>query len=421
MYTLHVLIDGNAAGVLTQDGSGRLSFSYADGYNGVPLSLSMPARNEAYGDKQTRPYLFGLLPDAADVRQNIAREFGVSPRNPFALLQHIGLDCPGAVQICDEAGLAMVADGEEGLVEIDEHGIAARLRELSARNATWVADAEHWSLGGQQAKFALRNEGGRWFSCEGPAATTHILKPGIQSLEQQALNEFLCLRTAARCGIGAAKCTYRTFEDQPAIVVERYDRIRVNGEVRRVHQEDFCQMLGCLPEHKYTEEGGPSAADVIGMLKRTGGDARANIRAFLEMLLFNYLIGAPDAHAKNYSVLLGRSRAVLAPLYDVASILPYRDEVAGLRLAMGVAGENRTARLSRGRIARFVESNDLDSYGLSAGGVADMLQELAAKIPPAMREVAAEHADVSGMEELTGRMLPKVEQLCALSVERLGD
>ena len=380
----------------------------------------MPIGNEAYGDKQMRPYLFGLLPDAEDVRRNLAAEFGVSPRNPFALLQYIGLDCPGAVQICDDDGLAMVVNREEKLVEIDEHGIAERLREVRGGDSRWVADAEHWSLGGRQSKFALRNEGGRWFCCEGCAPTTHILKPGIQGLDWQALNEFLCLRTAALCGIRAARCEYRVFEDQPAIVVQRYDRVRLDGMVRRVHQEDFCQMLGCLPEHKYAEEGGPSAPDVICMLKRTGGDASANIRAFIEMLLFNYLTAAPDAHAKNYSVLLGRDRAVLAPLYDVASVLPYRDGVTGLRLAMGVAGENRTACLSRRRIARFAESNNLGSYGLDSAEMAGMLERLAAKIPQAMRHVASEHAGVFGMEELAGRMVAKAEQLCKLSMERLN-
>ena len=419
MKQMHVLLEGNMAGTLTQDASGQLSFSYTKGYSGVPLSLSMSHRNEPYGDKQMRPYLFGLLPDSEDVRKALAVEFEVSARNPFALLRHIGLDCPGAVQICDDEGLSMIKNREEHLVPIDEHQIAERLRSCTKTDSKWVMDAEHWSLGGQQSKLALRKEGGSWYRCEGSAATTHILKPGIQGLEQQALNEFLCLGVAGFCGVNAAKCEYRIFEDQPAIIVTRYDRIRLNGNVLRIHQEDFCQMLGCLPEHKYSEEGGPSAADVIRMLKRTGEEAPDNIRRFVEMLLFNYLLAAPDAHAKNYSVLLGKTQAVLAPLYDAASILPYRSEVTGLHLAMGIAGENRTGHLSRNRIARFVSQNELEPYGLTTDTVADMLMELAEKIPPAMRLFAEQHSDIPGMDSLASGMLPKVESLCELSARRV--
>lgn len=419
MKQMYVLLEGNVAGTLAQDDSGQLSFNYAKDYNGVPLSLSMPIRNEAYGDKQMRPYLFGLLPDSEDVRKALAAEFEVSARNPFALLQHIGLDCPGAVQVCDDEGLSMIENREEQLVPIDEQQIAERLRSCTKTDSKWVMDAEHWSLGGQQSKFALRKEGENWYRCEGSAATTHILKPGIQGLDQQALNEFLCLGVAGLCGINAARCEYRVFEDQPAIIVTRYDRIRLNGNVLRIHQEDFCQMLGCLPDHKYSEEGGPSAADVIRMLKRTGEEAPDSIRHFVEMLLFNYLLAAPDAHAKNYSVLLGKTQAVLAPLYDVASILPYRNDVAGLRLAMGVAGENRTGHLSRNRIARFVNQNELESYGLTTDTVASMLTELAEKIPAAMGSFVQLHSDIPGMDSLAGGMLPKVESLCELSAHRV--
>jgi serine/threonine-protein kinase HipA len=50
-----------------------------------------------------------------------------------------------------------------------------------------------------------------------------------------------------------------------------------------------------------------------------------------------------DAHAKNYSLLLGQNGAVrLAPLYDLASILPYPTvDVSKVKLAMRIGGEYR--------------------------------------------------------------------------------
>ena len=83
---LNVLICGRPAGILAQDERGLMSFSYHDGYEGIPLSLSMPVSNRVYGQAVVRPYLFGLLPDSERQRRAIAEEFEVRPNNPVALV-----------------------------------------------------------------------------------------------------------------------------------------------------------------------------------------------------------------------------------------------------------------------------------------------------------------------------------------------
>ena len=104
--TLIVLIAGKTAGRVTCGDNGKLSFSYDDCYAGAPLSLSMPVSNRVFSDRAIRPYLWGLLPDDKAVRSSIARQFGVRSSNPLDLLSCIGLDCPGAVQLCREEDLA---------------------------------------------------------------------------------------------------------------------------------------------------------------------------------------------------------------------------------------------------------------------------------------------------------------------------
>ena len=47
------------------------------------------------------------------------------------------------------------------------------------------------------------------------------------------------------------------------------------------------------------------------------------VRRFADALAWNWIIGGTDAHAKNYSLLLSGSDVRLAPLYDIASALPY--------------------------------------------------------------------------------------------------
>lgn len=418
---LSVFIAGKRAGSVAQAQGGALSFAYDAEYAGVPLSLSMPLSNRVFGDKVVRPYLMGLLPDSPDVRRSLGRELGVSGENPFALLQHVGLDCPGAVQVCEESREEDILSGGGNLLPLSNDDIASRLAAARANSGErWEVERERWSLGGQQAKFALRLERGAWYSCGGRAATTHILKPGIPGLRSGALNELICLRLAQRCGIPAAHAEYCLFGEEPAIVVERYDRVRDQaGTVVRLHQEDLCQALGVLPQNKYAQDGGPSAGDVCSLLKKTGKPACENLRGFMKMLLFNYLIAAPDAHAKNYSLLIDRNAAYLVPLYDVASMLPYTSRPEGIKLAMGVAGENRVAMLSSRRLAAFADSNDLGEYGLGGDALADILARLAGLIPRMLDSVIDDLAGTPGIDELSERLVPGIHNLCERSIERL--
>lgn len=423
-----VLIAGKHAGVLSQDESGALSFAYLRNYRGVPLSSAMPLSTHTYRDKVVLPYVWGLLPEDPSTREQVAGSAGISPNNPFALLGVIGLDCPGAVQFCaPDAG----AWREERLVPINDREIARRLKTGRKEGSGWIAKSEHWSLGGQQEKFALRKRQGKWFSCEGAAATTHIFKSGVKGLSHQALNEYVCMRLAAECGIDSARVEYLEFEDageiEPAIVIERYDREVEGDSVLRLHQEDLCQAIGCLPENKYSMFGGPSCADCISLLKSTGAEASQNIARFLQMLFFNYLIAATDAHAKNYSLMLKPDGAHrLAPMYDVASIAPYVD--AGdwryklPKLAMSIGGENRAGHVSAGNIGRMVELCGLADMGITTEGCVHLMALYADLIPGKLEVVFDNLAQTSSAEsaaELRAHMLKPITDLCKRSKAQL--
>ncbi len=328
---LTVLINGVTCGSLHEDRHGALSFEYAPGYAGSPLSLSMPVGLARYDDRTVRPYLMGLLPDEDSIRASIGASFGISGNNPFRLLQRMGLDCPGAVQVCSDMEVSPHMLAEEALLPLSEHEVAMRLAEIREdAAAAWTGASAfegHWSLGGCQAKLALRYEGGQWCECQGAAATTHILKPGVSGLKHQALVEYLSMKTAAAVGLPVARVSYRFFESEPAIIVERYDRRRdENASVMRVHQEDFCQALGVMPSAKYAEQGGPTTPRVLELLCSTGGNARENAYRFILYLFFNYLIGATDAHAKNHSLLL-------LAVWSIASVLITRTHVRFARFA----------------------------------------------------------------------------------------
>src|SRR5699024_610578 len=128
-YGRHALAD------LHQTGGGAHRLQYREVGQGAGISLAMPPSEQPYTRRHVDPFLEGLLPDREETREALGRQFGVSGRNPFALLEHIGLDCAGAVQFCypDQVPDVLAQAGE--LIPLEEQEIGARLRELRANDA----------------------------------------------------------------------------------------------------------------------------------------------------------------------------------------------------------------------------------------------------------------------------------------------
>jgi serine/threonine-protein kinase HipA len=346
--SLAVIADDVVAGLLTRLPGGRLQFSYHEEYAAspaaTPLSLSMPLTQAIHPDSVITPWLWGLLPDDASVLTRWAHHFQLSRAVPFALLgTPIGLDCPGAVRFTQPHRTGEVMRGEGRVIWLAEDDVARVLRELGRDSTSWLGDSfsGQFSLAGAQAKTALLYQDGQWGVPLGSTPTTHILKPAIAGLVGHNLNEHLCLDAARRCGLPAVRSRIARFGDQSAIVVERYDRYPVGSGFGRIHQEDLCQALAVPPTRKYQNEGGPSPSDIAELFRRVMPTRAAEqaVRGFADALIWNWLIAGTDAHAKNYSLLLSQGEARLAPLYDIASALPYGDHEKKLRLAMKVGGD----------------------------------------------------------------------------------
>ena len=423
VITLRAIICGIEAGTLWQDNQGLAHFRYDDAYHGVPLSLALPVSKRTYHLNVLRPFLFGLLPDDERQRIAIADEFDIRPNNAVAMLAHIGLDCQGGVQFCPLDRVAHTLTREGSHRPLDDHEIALRLKAIrDDEDATWMGGGESWSLGGNQGKFALAWHQGRWCSTQGATPTTHIFKNGVAGFRLQALNEYICMRTADRARIPVAHVEYRLFEDEPTLIVRRYDRAADSkGRIERLHQEDFCQALGKMPDEKHTQFGGPTARDMLGVLRGTR-HPYLNMAFFTEMLFFNYLIGGTDAHAKNYSLLLGKGNdAAIAPLYDAASGLAYNRLRRRGRLAMSIGGENRFGRVGRGALARYAAMTRVGDLGLSDETCLKIMAELAESVPTCMEGAfdEAEAAKIKGAAELREHLLPYVAENCRRTLDLL--
>ena len=389
--SLIAILDGEAMGRVERR-DGKLRFLYDEEWRqrrgAVPLSLSMPMARAEHPHEPVESFLWGLLPDNDTVLTRWARRFSVTPRNVFALVAEVGEDCAGAVQFVRPDRVAALADEDPDIQWVTHSEIAQRLRTLREDLSAWrmVNDLGRFSLAGAQPKTALQRRGERWGVPSGREPTTHILKPPIPDFDGHVENEHVCLALARSLGLPAARSYVGHFEDEVAIVVERYDRIITDAGIRRVHQEDLCQALGTHPALKYQSDGGPGPAEVVGILREHSSRAADDIDTFVDALALSWMIGGTDAHAKNYSLLLGGSRVRLAPVYDLASVLPYKDvDTRRMRLAMKVGGKYRIEDI----VGRHWRKLAVD-VGLREDHVMARVRHLAERLPEAVERVIAQ-------------------------------
>jgi serine/threonine-protein kinase HipA len=405
---LTVVLDGVVGGVLRRLSGGRLRFDYDPAYQErpapTPLSLSMPAQVASHSDRVVAPWLWGLLPDNAAVLRRWARELGASANSAFSLLATpIGEDCAGAVRFVSPEDVDAATDRPGDIVWLDEEEVAQRLRELRQDSTAWLGESftGQFSLAGAQAKTALIFEDGRWGVPSGATPTTHILKPGVSGFDDHDLNEHLCLDAARHAGLPAARTAISRFAGESAVVVTRYDRLPgAGGQILRVHQEDLCQALGVPPERKYQSDGGPTPAQIARLLRDAMAPSAAeeSVRRFADALIWNWLIAGTDAHAKNYSLLLSGEQVRLAPLYDVASALPYATAERKLRLAMKT-GKSYDV-YSRGN--PWIST--ADDLGIDGGALTERAAELAGIAPEAFAEAAGDPAVAALGSDLPKRL-----------------
>ena len=421
--SLLVVLDDMVAGTLTRLKGGRLRFEYQDDYRSrevaTPLSLSMPRLVREHSDAAIRPWLWGLLPDNPKVLDQWARQFHASASSPFSMLATpVGHDCPGAVRFSDPDRVDELLTRPGRVTWLTEGDVAARLRDLKRDSTTWLGRTftGQFSLAGAQAKTALIFQNGRWGVPSGATPTSHILKPAVAGLDDHDLNEHLCMDAGRRAGLLVARTRVAHFGDESAIIVERYDRIARNGRIRRIHQEDLCQALGVPPSAKYQSEGGPGPKEIVSLFRQamTPSAADEAVSRFVDALAWNWLVVGTDAHAKNYSVLLVGDQIRLAPLYDIASALPYDVHERKLRFAMKVGGDYRLSP------HRNPWPKAADELGMDPEALVDRVRALADRAPDDFADAAKASDIVALKRKLPQRLIDRIAKRVAACQRILG-
>ncbi|NRP75124.1 Serine/threonine-protein kinase HipA [Ensifer psoraleae] len=338
---LNVWWDGRIVGQFTQDRHGDIGFAYAqawlDDETALPLSASLPKRLERFSRRECRPFFGGLLPEESQ-RLVAAQALGVSPANDFALLDRLGGDVAGALQLLPEDQEPVKAGpiADQQPTPLDDVGIVRVLDALPMRPLLAGEEGLRLSLAGAQSKVPVVLIDGQIALPLPGQATTHILKPPIARFKGTTENEAFVMKLAAAIGLDVAPVEPRSAEGRSFLLVERYDRARDDsGVVRRIHQEDFCQALGVPPETKYAGEGGPTFRDCFELLRRVSARPATDVLKLLDAAIFNLIVGNADAHGKNFSILYDSHGSRMAPLYDLLSTVAYPDLSPKMAMRIG--------------------------------------------------------------------------------------
>jgi serine/threonine-protein kinase HipA len=354
---LHVLLNNRLVGQLNKAASGAIDFQYDPSWlsweHALPISLSLPLREDAFRGKPVIAVFENLLPDAEMLRRRVAEKVDADGTDAYSLLAAIGRDCVGALQFikADEDSPATDVSEISGK-RVNDRAIEKLLQGL-AQSPLGVSRDDDFliSIAGAQEKTALLRHKGQWLKPHGSTPTTHIFKkqigqlPNGLDLSNSVENEFYCLKLAAAFGLPVAQANMQTFGETKALVIERFDRrLTKDKRLLRLPQEDCCQALSVPPTRKYQSDGGPGMIQILDLLKGSDNPAKDQKTVLKAQMLF-WLIGATDGHAKNFSIFLGPGGSYhLTPLYDVLTAEPsfYARQIQRkqMKLAMSVGNSN---------------------------------------------------------------------------------
>lgn len=415
-HELEVWLFANNVGVLSL-AEGRLRFCYHASWlaslDPVALSCSLPLQAETFDDIRARPFFAGLLPEG-HLRRLIAQQFQVSGQNDFALLNAIGGECAGAITFLPKGAFPRMSHWGD-VQWLDDQQLATILDVLPRRPMLAGQDGLRLSLAGAQDKLPVVFDGKRIGLPQDGYPSTHILKPLINSVEDSVINEGFCLALAHAMKLPVAEARVHQTGDRRFLLVTRYDRHPdVQGNPVRLHQEDFCQALGVVPEMKYQNEGGPDLKACFDLLRRVTRPSAPQVLRLLDYVVFNALIGNHDAHAKNFSLLYpgpsSKAAPTLAPLYDVLSTAIYSNLTP--KMAMKLGGKYNFSEVQSRQWEQFAEA-----AGLARTQTRKRILGMAHVLPTVGRALQATPAFAGS--PLIERIVTLIEQRSALTARRL--
>ncbi|WP_329742966.1 type II toxin-antitoxin system HipA family toxin [Dyella sp. A6] len=398
----------------TRSGADQLTYDadWMAAPEGRPLSLSLPftvagTRGKAapLPSATVAAYFDNLLPDNDRILRRLRDRYDAASTASFDLLAAVGRDCAGALQLVP-AGTEPKDVYRIDAVPLTKAEVAQVLRDTTLAGPLGQREREAFrlSIAGAQEKTALLWHGGQWCIPRQSTPSTHLFKLPLglvgnmrADMRDSVEIEWLSMEIARAFGFDVARTAIGRFEDQKALIVQRFDRTLAGDGSWWIRnpQEDFCQALGVPPGRKYETDGGPGIRQIMEVL-RGSEDALADRETFFKSQLLFWLMAATDGHAKNFSLfLLPGGRYRMTPLYDVLSAYPImgrgtnRLNPREARLAMAVTGKNRHYHLQEIHRWHWVEMGS----ALGLPEVPALIDAVLGKMPAVLDGVASRLPD----------------------------
>lgn len=292
-----------------------------------PLAPQFALKTGAFTSHLVRSFFENLLPEGTAL-DDVVAALALRDASTLELLGRLGQELPGVLSLLPH-------DAQPGFVQqyrpLPFERLSQRLR--SRLPLLLSNDQATMSLAGAQEKMGLLWDARKGVLSEsvGLSPSTHILKPDTRQVRYQpsAINEYACMQLARALKLPVPD-VWLLRVPEAAYVVRRYDRLNVAGNIVGLHQIDGCQLLGHGSGWKYQRQGGlVSIAKLVAALRALPVRG-ADLLQLQRWVMFNYLIGNADAHAKNISVLVDDKGYRLAPMYDLLCVKAYGDDQLAL-------------------------------------------------------------------------------------------
>lgn len=405
MARLHLYLNQLLVGELIKRADGAHQLTYASSWlsepKSRPLSLSLPLQKGRITSEHVYNYFDNLLPDSQRIRERIVKRFNALSSRPFDLLAEVGRDSVGALTLLVEPYplTSLQLDYE---ILTDKRLRSVLLAYQSDLPLGMLEDEEfRISIAGAQEKTALLKVDGHWCVPKGMTATTHIIKLPIGQIQgpdftldlsDSVENEWLCIELARELGFAVPQVEIIRVDEVKALAVERFDRRWAKSQdgILRLPQEDMCQAHGLPPAIKYEADGGPGIEQIMNLLMGSRL-ALADRDAFMRFQVFQWIIGATDGHAKNFSIHLEPGGVYrLTPFYDIVSAYPvlggqglhFRD----LSLAMGLtASKGKKRKLEQIFPRHFIAT--AKTVGFDTQRMQSIMEEFFVTLPHAIKRL----------------------------------
>lgn len=411
MRQLNVFADNVLVGHLSEGDRFSMIFTYAPDWItnefATPLSPDIPLSDQEFRGEKVMSFFENLLPEG-DVLDFISKAAQLSSSNVFGLLERFGGDTAGAFSLLP---VGILPADEPHYLPVTPQAIKQWFNKSRGIPLDIQGEQARTSLSGAQDKMTVFiDSNGDMLLPLGAAPSSHIIKPSVihrHDVPNTAINEAMVMMIAKAVGLDVAEVRYASELD--AVVVTRYDRvIDGNNRLRRLHQNDICQILSIPSGKKYESEGGPSLQVCFKAVLDRSANPAVDKKRLIKWVIFNVLVGNMDSHAKNLSLMSVGDRTRLTPFYDMLCTAVYPN--LSQKFAFKVGGENRPKWMMLRHWERFASE-----IGTKPRFVKNVMEDMVMRVESALPIITEElRLLTSKPDELL--MIDHIEKLISRSL-----